>query len=374
MMKKGWKIVLSIGIGLTVIISSLLAIQVVRIRTADYEWLEGEPKDYGFKWNKIAATYLVAERMPFLRSVLIMRYDTLLAEWYFNDGTNDTDYQIHSASKSFMSAMIGIAMREGYLTDLDQKMLDYFPEHTTLDIDPRVHDITIRHLLQMQGGFNFNDSADDWYAYSTSWNWVNYALQLPLVHDPGEGWHYGTPQTNLLSVILTRASNMTTKEFAEMYLFDPLNITIGSWYQDPQGYYTGGHLMYFTPLELLQFGRLYLNNGSLGGKQIVPAEWVQESIIDYAVGLVEADVAMTEGQESDFYKGTGYGYQWWLKEIRGYKSFSARGLGGQFVFCFPELDMIVVTTASGEVTETYPGQYEGMLDLIEYNILGSLIN
>ncbi len=352
----------------------MLVLQLIRITTADYEWLEGEPKDYGFRWNKIAATFLVAEQMPFLRSVLIMRYDTLLAEWYFNDGSNDTDFHIHSASKSFMSALIGIAMREGYITDLDQKILDFFPEHVDLDLEPEKSDITIRHLLQMQAGLNFNDSANEWYAYSRSLNWVNYALQLPLVHNPGEGWHYATPQTNLLSVILTRASNMSTREFAEQYLFDPLNITIDYWYQDPQGYYTGGHEMYFTPRELLQFGRLYLNNGSLGGGQIVPANWVQESIQDYANGQVETDVAMTSGLESDFYKDTGYGYQWWLKTMRGYTSFSARGLGGQFIFCFPEHDMIVVTTASGSVTESYPGQYEGIMSLIEYNILGSLIN
>jgi CubicO group peptidase (beta-lactamase class C family) len=87
---------------------------------------------------------------------------------------------------------------------------------------------------------------------------------------------------------------------------------------------------------------------------------------------VENDVAMTEGEKSDFYKGTGYGYQWWLKEMNGYSSFSARGLGGQFIFCFPELNMVVVTTASGSVAETYPGQFGKMLDLIENNILDSV--
>ncbi|MCG3222626.1 MAG: hypothetical protein H7641_14700, partial [Candidatus Heimdallarchaeota archaeon] len=91
-------------------------------------------------------------------------------------------------------------------------------------------------------------------------------------------------------------------------------------------------------------------------------------------GGVETDVAMTGGVESDFYKGTGYGYQLWLKEMRGFDTFSARGLGGQFIFCFPELDMVVVTTATGSLTDSYPGQYEGIIDLIENNILGSVKN
>ena len=131
-MRKSLKIVLSVFLVLTFIFASLLLVQFIRIQTADYEWLEGEPEDYGFKWNKIAATYLVADRMPFLRSVLILRYGSLLAEWYFNDGSRYASYHIHSASKSFMSALIGIAFREGYLTDLDQKMLDYFPELTII--------------------------------------------------------------------------------------------------------------------------------------------------------------------------------------------------------------------------------------------------
>jgi CubicO group peptidase (beta-lactamase class C family) len=373
-MRKIFKIGLGVLISISVIFSSLIIYQFIRIRSVEFEWLEGEPADYGFKSNKLAATYLVAEKMPFLRSILIVRNDKLLTEWYFNDGSRDKAEHIHSASKSFMSALIGIAFREGYLTNLDQKMLDYFPEYNFPGLDPRKYDITIRHLLQMKAGFNFNDSHLDWVRYSTSADWVRYAIELPLSHAPGENWHYCTPQTNLLSVILTKATNMTTKEFAEQYLFKPLDITIDYWYQDPQGYYTGGHEMYFTPRNLTRFGLLYLNDGSFNGEQIVPADWVQESIQDYAEGLVEKDVAMTDGVESDFYKGTGYGYQWWLKEMRGYSSFSARGLGGQFIFCFPELDMVVVTTASGTVAETYPGQYEGMMDLIERNILGSIIS
>ena len=183
-MRKSLKIILGIVIGIGVILSSLVVVQYIRIRNADYEWLEGEPEDYGFKWNKIAATYLVAEEMPFLRSVLILRHGKLLAEWYFNDGSIYKAEHIHSASKSFMSALIGIAFREGYLTDLDQKMLDYFPEYVTPELDPRKHNITIRHLLQMQAGINFNDSGDEWLAYHGSPDWVEYAIELPLVHDP----------------------------------------------------------------------------------------------------------------------------------------------------------------------------------------------
>ncbi|MFX1252156.1 MAG: serine hydrolase domain-containing protein, partial [Promethearchaeota archaeon] len=316
--------------------------------------------------TKLDWVHQAAENMPYLRSVLIIRHGTLLVEWYFNDGSENVAFHIHSASKSFTSALVGIAVKEGLLTDLDQKMLDFFPEYDTPQLDPRKRDITLRHLLTMKAGFNFNDTALEWMAYSQSPDWVKYAIELPLIHDPGEDWHYGTPQTNLLSAIITKVSGMSTREFAEQYLFEPLQISIRNWNQDPQGYYTGGHEMYFVPRDMARFGFLYLNNGSIDGKQIIPHEWVQESLTDYAEGRVD------EGMSSSFYLDVGYGYQWWLQTFSGYNTFSARGLGGQFIVCIPELDMIVVTTASGTVVQEYPNQYVEMIDLIRFNILNAI--
>ncbi|MFW9855987.1 MAG: serine hydrolase domain-containing protein [Candidatus Thorarchaeota archaeon] len=187
---------------------------------------------------------------------------------------------------------------------------------------------------------------------------VKYAIELPLLHTPGEDWHYSTLQTNLLSAILTRAANMSTREFAEKHLFTPLQISIRYWPQDPQGYYTGGHEMYFVPRDLARLGFLYLNKGVIDGKEVVPSDWVHESLQDYAEGRV------VEGMRSSFYEKVGYGYQWWLQKLVGYETFSARGHGGQFIFCIPKLDAIVVTTASGTVFDTYPNQYGQMIDLV----------
>ncbi len=296
--------------------------------------------------------------MPFLRSVLVVRHGNLLVEQYFNDGTKNGAFHIHSASKSFTSALIGIAFREGLLESLDQKLFDFFPEYFTPNLDPRKKDITLKHLLTMTAGFNFNDTGDEWLSYASAEDWVKHAIELPLLHSPGEDWHYGTPQTNLLSAILTRVANMSTRDFAEKYLFKPLQISIRRWYQDPQGYYTGGHEMYFVPRDMARLGFLYLNNGSIDDEQIIPSEWVQESLQDYAGGRVD------EAMRSSFYRDVGYGYQWWLQKLSGYDTFSARGLGGQHIVCIPELDMVVVTTATGTVFDTYPDQFIQMIQLI----------
>ena len=323
-----------------------------------YEWPEADPEDYGFITSSLETVISGAENMPFLRSVLAIRHGILLVEKYFNDGTRNGAFHIHSASKSFTSALIGIAFREGLLESLDQKLFDFFPEYSTPNLDPRKKNITLKHLLTMTAGFNFNDTGDEWMSYASAKDRVKYAIELPLLHSPGEDWHYGTPQTNLLSAILTRVANMSTRDFAEKYLFKPLQISIRRWYQDPQGYYTGGHEMYFVPRDMARLGFLYLNNGSIDEEQIIPSEWVQESLQDYAGGRVD------EAMRSSFYRDVGYGYQWWLQKLSGYDTFSARGHGGQFVVCVPELNMVVVTTATGTVFNTYPNQYTQMIQLI----------
>jgi CubicO group peptidase (beta-lactamase class C family) len=306
------------------------------INETPYEWPEANPEENGFNTSRLDDLYAIAEDMPFLLSTLVIRHGKLLVEWYFNNGTRNRAFHIHSASKSFTSALVGIAIHEGFLESVDQKLVDFFPEYFNPEIDERKWNITIKHLLTMTAGFNFNESVDEFVAYSTSDNWVKHAIELPLLNNPGEDWHYGTIQTNLLSAIITRAANMSTRDFAEEYLFGPLGISISHWHQDPQGYYTGGHEMYFVPRDMARFGYLYLNNGSIDGYPIVPSSWVQESLTDF------------EG-EAYHYQSTGYGYQWWLAKLGDYITSSARGLGGQFIYCVPELDMVVVTTATGSI-------------------------
>jgi CubicO group peptidase (beta-lactamase class C family) len=353
-----------IGICLSTIVLTSLAITIPLAVNNPYKWKVVDPEDFGFDLSKLNATYTMASNMPYIRSLLVVRQGKLVVEWYFNDGARDIPYHIASASKTFTSALIGIALDKGVLESLDQKMMDFFPEYEYLNLDPIKYNITLKQLITMKAGFNFSETVEHWAPYAQSSDWVEYALSLPLIHNPDEDWHYSTPQTNLLSVILTKAANMSTREFAEQHLLDPIGISPSYWHQDPQGYYTGGHEMYYTSRELARFGLLYLNNGSFNKKQIVPKEWIQESIIDYSDGRVSLH--------------EGYGYQIWLQEMGGYDTFSARGYGGQFVFCIPELDIVVVTTASGNAIGVddpiYPFQYTRILELIEHNVLASVIS
>ncbi|MFX0091572.1 MAG: serine hydrolase, partial [Candidatus Hodarchaeota archaeon] len=311
-----------------------------------FEWKTSSPEDLGLDSSILLEVFREAKRFPFLYSLLVIRNGTLLAERYFNGADKDAAYHIHSASKSFTSALIGIALRENILQSVDQKLFDFFPEYVTSNMDPRKHNITIRHLLTMKAGFNFNDTPAEFQEYETTSDWLQYYLQLPLMFTPGERWHYSTPVTDILSAILTRASNMSTWDFAKQYLFEPSQISVAHWHRDSLGYYTGGRGLFVTPRNMARFGQLYLNNGSLNDEQIIPAAWIEESIQDYS-----------EGGVPRYYGGEfGYGYQWWSETFEGYRTFFAWGHGGQFIINIPTLNMTLVTTASGTIYGLYPNQ------------------
>jgi len=150
-----------------------------------YEWVLGEPEDFGFDIEKLNITYTIAENMEYLRSVLVIRHGVMVVEWYFHGATRETALHIHSASKSFISTLIGLAIHEGYIPSVNAKMMDYFPEYKYLDLDARKYNITIQDLLSMKAGFDFNETLEAFIEYSESPNSVKYIIELPFIHDPG---------------------------------------------------------------------------------------------------------------------------------------------------------------------------------------------
>jgi CubicO group peptidase (beta-lactamase class C family) len=303
--------------------------------------------------------FQAADMIPNLYGLVVIRKGTLIAERYFHGQTMFRANHLHSASKSFTSALVGIALRENFIQNLDQKMMDFFPEHASPILDPRKYQITLRHLLTMRAGFAWEETVSDLEAYLASPDWVRYALNLPLRYDPGQVFLYSSVQTNLLSAILTKASGLSTKAFAEKYIYGPLGISIAQWYQDPQGYYLGGHAMYISPRDMARFGFLYLQKGRIDLRQIVPSVWIEESW--QCTGHSGWDWGPVQNE--------GYGYQWWMGKLGGYDIFFAAGKGGQFIITVPELEMVVVTTADGDSWVGSGAQNQDILRLVDRYIL-----
>jgi len=296
------------------------------------EWRTSTPEEQGMDSIKLEEMMeYIDEHDISIDSVIVVRNGNIVREEYPLPGSVYTHY-IASCTKSITSALVGIAIREGYIESIDQKVLDFFPDRTIANLDSRKQDMTIEHLLTMTPGYEWhhdvNDPESDYHKLRASDDWTQYTLDKPMADDPGEEWRYCTGGSNLLSAIIERATGYSTLDFAWEFLFGPLNMSyLGlSWPQTPEGVYNGAGGIKMRPRDMAKFGYLFLNNGSWDGEQIVPSEWV----------------AMSTETSFSFGENTGYGYQWWTYTMGVY---AAEGLYGQKIYVVPELDMVVVFNA-----------------------------
>ncbi|MFX1506720.1 MAG: serine hydrolase [Promethearchaeota archaeon] len=277
-----------------------------------------------------------------LDSLLVIRHGQLVFEEYYpGDGyhfTPESRHILFSVTKSFTSALIGIAIEEGFIQGVDQQVLDFFPEMTFNNTDARKESMTLEHLLTMTTGLEWNDEPEHM-LMTRSNDSLQYILDKPMVSDPGTVYNYNTGASHVLSAILQQTTGYTnTRDFAIEYLFEPLGIEEPDiiWQTDIHGRSYGGNQLYLTPRGMCRFGQLYLNNGSWNNEQIVPADWVTTSTSAH----VPPEDALLPG-------AAGYGYQWWIYEdaAKSVAGYSAVGAAGQIIYVMPREDIVVVTTS-----------------------------
>jgi CubicO group peptidase (beta-lactamase class C family) len=295
------------------------------------------------------------EGLPRLHSLLASRHGEVILEHYFR-GTRATSYEnVKSASKSVISALVGIAIDRKLLPGVNAPIALYFPELSAANADPAKRKITIEDLLTMRSGLV--DTNRGYGAWVQSPNWVRYLLTRPLQRQPGEPMNYNTGNTHLLSAILTKVSGSDTWSFAQNTLGAPLGITLAKWPRDPQGVYFGGNDMLLTPRQMLKFGELYLHRGRNGDRQVVPASWVDAS-------WTPRTRSLRSGHE--------YGYDWWITELAGRRVDFAWGFGGQYVFVVPSLDLVVVTTSSVALGDDRREYRQELFDIVEKDVIGEI--
>lgn len=277
----------------------------------------------------LSRTFERAQQLPRLHALLIAHHGTIAAEKRFRGPPLDRPVNIKSVSKSIVSALIGIAIGEGHLRDVQQSIAPYFPQHLRDGAGPRLNEITFEHLLTMQSGLA-RTSGESYAAWVGSKNWVAHILRQPLIAEPGSTMIYSTGNTHLLSAILTRATRKSTHAYARDRLAKPLGVELPPWQRDPQGIYIGGNQMRLSPRALVKFGELYRNGGRYRDRQIVPAEWVSASL---------------KPRTRSIFSGQLYGYGWFIAQVAGHEMFFAWGYGGQFIFVIPSLALTVVTTS-----------------------------
>jgi CubicO group peptidase (beta-lactamase class C family) len=296
---------------------------------------------------------------PNIHSLLIVKDGKLVFEEYFDgyvfeyndpefkgewiEYRMDTPHNLASVTKSFTSALVGIAIDQSFITGVDDRVFTFFPEYADLRNDQN-EAITLEHLLTMTPGFAWNemelpysDTNNDLVYLFIAPDPIEYILSKPLMSEPGTKWYYNGGGTNVLGEVIRETTGMRMDDFAEVYLFGQLGITDYEWdFINPDMVHASGNL-FLRPRDMAKFGALYLNDGVWAGEQVLSPGWIEASTSKH-----------TQPRWAD-----GYGYQWWLRTYHAaptaIESYFASGWGGQRIAVFPSLNMVVVFTGGNYV-------------------------
>ncbi len=275
-----------------------------------------------------------------LHTVMVLRGGRVIAEGSCRPYDSDTWHVCHSLSKSVTGLAVGIAIEEGLLKEND-RIVDIFRGKVGPFQQLRKKNLTVRHLLTMSSGVSFNETGA-----VTEEDWVKGYLESGFLFDPGERFYYNSMNSYMLSAAIRELTGQNLTEYLMPRLFHPMGITTLYWQKCPRGIDAGGWGLYLLPEDMAKLGLLMLNGGSWNGRQLVRADWIGEMSRKW----------MDTPKEIGLY---GYGYQVWMCERPG--SFQFNGMLGQNVFIYPDLDMVIVTTAGSE--ELF--QVSGISEVVE---------
>ena len=308
-----------------------------------------------------------------VHSLIIIHNNGLALEKNFKGWTRHMHHPCYSMAKSFTSALIGIAIKNGFIKSVNENLLDFFPEYEgrISNLDDRKKAITIKDLLTMSAGFQWDELStpyvdrqgnpnleNDAMKLAQSDDWIKYMLDLPMSTEPGTEFVYNSGCTILLSGILSKTTGKSAEQLAAEQLFSHLGITSWAWETAPHNITNTGWGLSMHPANMAIFGYLFLKNGRFAGEQIVPEQWVQESSEKH-ITIDSMPWPMTGMFD--------YGYQWWRFNDLYFEKmwqesppanndiFYATGWGGQYTFVIPHLDMVLTFTAWNPVKALLAG-------------------
>ncbi|HKE18346.1 MAG TPA: serine hydrolase, partial [Kofleriaceae bacterium] len=257
-------------------------------------WNVSTPGEVGIDGDALEVGAAELAGSPALLSLLVVRGDALVFERYYHGSDASQSNNIHSASKSILSTLLGIAVADGAIASIDTSLADYLPEYVAAGSDKAA--ITLRHVVTMSSGLEWTEDDTETSVIESTDDWVRAILEQPLTGTPGVDFNYSSGMSHVLSAVLTRATGENTCAYAHEKLLAPLGIAAEHWGRDPSGVFSGGYNLYMTPRELARFGLLFLHGGEWEGVQLVPRSWVQEAI--------QPQLPAEDGYD--------YGYFWWL--------------------------------------------------------------
>jgi CubicO group peptidase (beta-lactamase class C family) len=290
-----------------------------------------------------------------VQSLLVVRNGYLVLEAYFPPYRADVRHDLYSATKSVTATLVGIALQQGSLKSVTQRvMADFYPERQVSSPDPRRAAITLEHLLEMSSGTAWDETGVSYASRRNpiarlhrSQDWVQFILDQPMSAEPGTRFQYNSGSSHLLSAILQQQTGRPAADFARETLFEPLGFADTYWPADPNGITLGSSGLQLVPRDLAKLGYLYLQDGIWEGERLLPPGWV-EAVTRQHQAAVSPEQPRIRLQnflnrvlrpETPKIPGMNYSYHWWLPSFGGY---AARGWSGQALFVLPQLDLVVV--------------------------------
>jgi CubicO group peptidase (beta-lactamase class C family) len=342
---------------ITIILAIIVAVQmnpthaqaeIVRDYWPTEEWQISTPEEQGLDFDKLNRIDEVIEENDIeIDSVVIVKGGYIVYEKYYNYWSQYMAHTIQSCTKSFMSALIGIAIDMGYIDNVSQPILSFFPNSTIDNWDPRKENITLFHCITMSTGLEFHevdipyeDPANDLFEMYRRPDMWEYVLNRPMQYEPGTHWSYNSGGIELLGGVIEQTTGYGVADFAEEFLFDPIGIDYFSWWTVPaSGQYGCGGGLHLMPRDMARFGYLYLNEGNWNGTQVISSDWVNESTQMYF-------------DTGGYYQ---YGYTWW--GVQGQPFYEATGHYEQKIYILPEDDIVVVFTGDIADEDWHPTDY-----------------
>ena len=320
-----------------------------------------EPKDNGsslqIDTTQINLAFEEAKLNSRIQCLIVTIPDSYYKEEFFISYSETNPHDVMSVTKSVTSILVGIAIDKGFIPSVDQP-IDSYIRPLVQKLDSSRGAITIRQLLSMSCGLAWSEIPGpsefmDWY---NSPDQLLYILGKSFVSEPGVVFNYSDGAAHLMSIVLTQATGMSTKDFASQYLFAPLQIGERIWRTDNRGFNFGGVRLYLLPEDMVKIGILMLQKGIYDSTQVVSENWVETST---GFHITTQDIIPY---------GSSYGYYWWRGSEHGFDFYFANGWAGQFIFLVPEINLIVVGTTK------YSGLGDNEAGQLWYSLITIIVN
>ena len=261
-----------------------------------------------------------------LHSFMLVRHGQVVTEAWWEPESANKPHVLWSLSKSFTSTAVGLAVAEGKLS-IDDPVLKFFPDQAPAEPSANLKAMRVRDLLTMSTGHqdevNLRNEKD----------WTRAFLAQSVPHKPGTHFKYNTPATYMQSAIVQKVTGQTVLDYLKPRLFEPLGIESPKWDSSPEGISLGGYGLFLRTEDIARFGQLYLQKGQWQGKQLVPAEWIEQA----------TSKQVSNGSDPSRDWDQGYGFQFWRCRHDAYRG---DGRDGQFCIVLPKLDAVIAITAN----------------------------